>query len=105
LFFFTGDLFKINQVTSHQLLIFLIIVFTTGGLAILFYYYGLKYVSASVSTILELAFPLSAILFEYLLRHNVLSWVQWLGVLILGYGIYKVSSLSRRSETSPAFVN
>lgn len=87
----TGDINNINQINLHQFITFLIIVFSTGGLAIFLYYYGLKQVTASVSTICELAFPLSAILLEYLIRNNLLSWAQWVGVIILIYSIYKVS--------------
>ncbi len=89
----TGSMQAVNQITVHQLITFLIIVFSSGGLAIFLYYYGLKRVTASASTILEMAFPLSAILFEYLLRGNMLSWAQWLGAIVLGYAIYKVARL------------
>ncbi|MBT3689997.1 DMT family transporter [bacterium] len=87
----TGNISNFDQITLHQLLYFLIIVFSSGGLALFFYYYGLKFVTASVSTICELAFPLSAILFEYVIRGNVLSWVQWLGAIVLMYSIYRVT--------------
>ncbi len=88
-----------NQITLHQLFIFLIIVFTTGGLAIFLYYYGLKFITASVSTICELAFPLSAILFEYLIRGNVLTWIQWLGAIVLAYSIYRVTLIHEGRST------
>lgn len=89
----TGNLTNFNQITLHQFLIFLIIVFSSGGAAIFLYYYGLKRVKASASTICELAFPLSAILLEYFIRGNMLSWVQWVGAVLLGYSIYKVARL------------
>ncbi|RJR31585.1 DMT family transporter [Candidatus Parcubacteria bacterium] len=81
----------INQITGSQFIVFLIIALTTGGTAIFLYYYGLKWVSASVSTICELAFPLSAIVLEYLIRGNALNYIQWAGAVILLYAIYKVS--------------
>jgi len=89
----TGNLGAVSQITAHQLATFLIIVFTTGGLAIFLYYWGLKRVTASVSTICELAFPLIAIILEYLIRGNLLSWAQWVGAVVLAYSIYKVSAL------------
>ncbi|MBU4369152.1 DMT family transporter [Patescibacteria group bacterium] len=91
----TGNINNINQINLHQFITFLIIVFSTGGLAIFLYYYGLKQVTASVSSICELGFPVSAILFEYLIRGNVLSWAQWIGAIILGYSIYKVSVMKK----------
>jgi drug/metabolite transporter (DMT)-like permease len=89
----TKNLVNLTQITLHQLLIFFIIVFSTGGVAIFLYYHGLKRVTASVSTICELAFPLTAIILEYLIRGNMLSWVQWLGAVLLGYSIYMVAKL------------
>jgi len=89
----TGNISAINQITLHQLITFLIIVFTSGGLAIFLYYHGLKWVKASSSTIFELAFPLSAVILEYLIRGNMLTWAQWLGAILLGYSIYQVAKL------------
>ncbi|MBX3007861.1 MAG: DMT family transporter [Melioribacteraceae bacterium] len=78
-------------ISSAQWLIFLLIAFTTGGAAIFLYYFGLKRISASVATICELAFPLTALILEYLLRDNYLDIYQWVGVLILIVSILKVS--------------
>ena len=92
----TGSLLQVTQITNQQWLIFWLIVFTTGGLAIFFYYYGLKRVRASISGIAELAFPLSAILLEFLIRGRVLSWSQWIGAIILFIANYKVSLRDRQ---------
>lgn len=91
----TGNIGNFHLINAHQLLIFLIIVFSTGGAAIFLYYHGLKYVTASVSTICELSFPLTAIILEYLLRGNILSLAQWVGVAVLAYSIYKVSVIKK----------
>jgi drug/metabolite transporter (DMT)-like permease len=88
----------ISNITTDQFLIFIIIAFTTGGLAIFLYYYGLKNITASVATICELAFPLTAIILEFVLRDNLLNIVQWVGVAILIFGIYKVTNIDK-SET------
>ncbi len=92
-----GEISHINDVSNKQMLIFLLIAFSTGGPAIFLYYYGLRRITASVSTICELAFPLTAVLLEYLLRGNMLGPVQWLGVFILFAGIIKVSRLQNAS--------
>ncbi len=94
----TGDLPQLASVTSFQWLIFIITVLTTGATAIFLYYWGLKWVTASVSTICELAFPLTAIVLEYLIRGNALSWIQWLGAIILAYAIYRVSVIKQVDE-------
>ncbi len=90
----TGDIPSISEVTDVQWIIFLIIAFTSGGLAIFLYYYGLKRISASVATIAELSFPLTAILLEYMIHDNILDWLQWLGAIILIYSIIRVSKIN-----------
>ena len=82
-----------TNISQTQILIFLLIAFSTGGPAIFLYYYGLKKITASVAAICELAFPLTAIVLEYILRHNILGPVQWFGVIILMFSIYKVTKL------------
>ena len=89
-----GDFSSFNEITSTQWIVFIIIAFTTGGAAIFLYYYGLKKITASVATICELAFPLTAVILEYLLRDNILNAVQWLGVTILFFAIIKVTRYS-----------
>jgi len=90
----TGDISSIGEVTDIQWMIFLIIAFTSGGLAIFLYYYGLKRISASVATIAELSFPLTAILLEYIIHDNILDWVQWIGAILLIYSIIQVSRVN-----------
>ncbi len=85
----------INDITSSQVFIFIIIAFTTGGPAIFLYYYGLKEVSASHSTIYELAFPLTAVILEYFIHDNILSLEQWIGAFVLMFSIYRVTELNR----------
>jgi len=89
----TGDIFSVIEITTKQIIIFLIIAFTTGGAAIFLYYYGLKRISASVASICELAFPLTAVVLEYLVHGNILSPIQWIGTIILLLSILKVSGI------------
>ncbi len=96
-----GELPQISDVTGHQFLIFLLIAFTTGGAAIFLYYYGLKTVTASVATICELAFPLSAVVLEYFLRGNILAPVQWIGVAILMFSILRVTKVNAQKNINP----
>lgn len=89
----TGDISSLGEITTKQIIIFLIIAFTTGGAAIFLYYYGLKKISASVASICELAFPLTAVVLEYFVHGNILSPVQWIGAAILLMSILKVSGI------------
>jgi len=89
----TGDILSLTEITTKQIIIFLIIAFTTGGAAIFLYYYGLKKISASVASICELAFPLTAVVLEYFVHGNILSPVQWIGAAVLLISILKVSGI------------
>lgn len=90
----TGDISGFNEITTKQIIIFLIIAFTTGGSAIFLYYYGLKRISASVASICELAFPLTAVVLDYFVHDNILSPVQWIGTAVLIISILKVSGIN-----------
>lgn len=96
--FLTGNIDAVNEVTTPQWMIFLVIAFLTGGPGIFLYYYGLKHIKASVATIAELAFPLTAVVLEYMVRGNLMGPVQWLGVVILFYSILRVSRLNRTKK-------
>lgn len=90
----SGDFSSVIEITAHQIYIFLIIAFTSGGTAIFLYYYGLRNISASVATICELAFPLTAVGLEYIIRGHLLNWTQWLGVIVLILSITKVTQIN-----------
>ena len=89
----SGTIASTSQISTTQLWVFLIIAFTTGGPAIFLYYYGLKRISASVASICELAFPLTAVVLEYFVHGNLLSPVQWMGAAVLLISILKVSGI------------
>jgi drug/metabolite transporter (DMT)-like permease len=90
----SGTLNSVADVSTKQIYIFILIAFTTGGPAIFLYYYGLKRISASVASICELAFPLTAVILEFVLRDNILGPVQWAGALILLFSILRVTGIT-----------
>lgn len=73
----------ISNVTNENWIIMLIIAVTTGSGAIFLFYYGLKNVRAIIATICELCFPLSAILFDYLINDSKLSPIQWVSAVVM----------------------
>jgi len=91
---FLGQFSDIQNVTETQSIVFIIIAFSSGGLAIFLYYFGLKRITASVATIAEMAFPITAVLLEYILRGNMLGWAQWMGTLILIFSIVRVTRIN-----------
>lgn len=87
----TGTLKYIPSITGFQWSIFALIGITTGSGAIFLYYFGLTRIRAMLATICELCFPVSAILFDYLVNDRVLSLVQWISAVVLIFAILKLS--------------
>ena len=77
---------------------FVVIALTTGGTAIFIYYWGLKRVLASRSTIYEMIFPVSAIVLEFFIHHNILSWGQWLGAIVVLIAITSIVNLKANQK-------
>jgi drug/metabolite transporter (DMT)-like permease len=72
-------------------LIILLICITTGSGAIFIYYYGLRRVRAIIATISELLFPVSAILFDYLINDSVLTTVQLISAAVMVFAIIRLN--------------
>lgn len=84
---------SLGTVTPMHFLVLLGIAVSTGMLALWIYYRGLRTTPASVSTIVELAFPLTAIAIDYVLYGVALAPSQYLAALILLIAMYGVSRL------------
>ncbi|MBN1971145.1 MAG: DMT family transporter [Candidatus Delongbacteria bacterium] len=92
---FMTKLDEFGKITIENLAIFLLIAFTTGTTAIFIYYNGLRRVRASVSTIAELCFPLSAIVFDYLINDKHLTIIQWIAAIMLTAVIVIISKIRK----------
>jgi len=101
-FFFivgTGTTKALTQITIPQFETLLIITFSTGMLALSFYYYGLKKTPARITTLLELVWPASAIFIDYFMYHKFLTPTQIFGVIVLLIAIYQITKpLQKGSE-------
>jgi len=93
---FTGKLGEIVNVTSVNWMIFVIIALTTGSGAIFLFYFGLNKVKAMVSTICELFFPISALVFDYFINGKTLSPIQFVSAGIMILAILEVSYKRKR---------
>lgn len=71
------------------------IALSTGMIALWLYYKGLKNTQAKISTILELAFPLTAVLIDVVIFKNVLAVSQYAAAVVLIFAIYKISNLNK----------
>ncbi|OGE32723.1 hypothetical protein A3D83_04120, partial [Candidatus Daviesbacteria bacterium RIFCSPHIGHO2_02_FULL_41_10] len=77
--------------TNDQWISLILITISTGMVALLIYYYGLKRTPARITTICELVWPASAIFIDYFYFQRGLSATQILGVVVLLFAIYKIT--------------
>lgn len=85
----------IFAVTWPQFGQFVFIALSTGMVALLIYYKGLKTTPVRVSTILELTFPLLAVFIDMVLYKTVLSPLQLGAAAVLLYSMYRISNLNK----------
>ncbi len=83
------------SLTQQQWTSLWLIVFSTGLVGLLIYYYGLKRTPARISSILELIWPASAIFIDYFYFHKSLTFTQLFGVALLLLSIYKVTKFKK----------
>lgn len=93
-----GQTGSLTSVTPTQWGMLLLITCTTGLFALGIYYYGLKRIPAHVSTIIELLFPLSAVVIDYVYFKNPLSLTQIFGGLLLIFSIVNIVRLKESSQ-------
>ena len=79
----TGQYDAINNMTLSHWGFIVLIVLSTGSLALFFYYYGLNKLPASHATLYELFWPLSAVGLDWFIHGNILSLPQWVGAILL----------------------
>jgi drug/metabolite transporter (DMT)-like permease len=93
--FMSGSAGQITHITLDQFKYLVAITFSTGLVALMIYYFGLKRVRASRAAILELAWPASAVLIGYIWLDQHLTWSQGIGALVLTGAIYLIARDSR----------
>ncbi|TAN33536.1 hypothetical protein EPN28_01850 [Patescibacteria group bacterium] len=86
---------SLPSVGAAQWTTLIIIVFTSGAAAMFLYYFGLKKITASVATLCELSWPVSAIILDYYLNGNALSATQILGAAALAAAVTRIVFLHR----------
>ena len=95
----SGSTSAIGSITFDQFKYLVAITFSTGLVALLIYYFGLKRVKASRAAILELAWPASAVLIGYIWLDQGLTWSQGIGALILTGAILLIARDLRDTVT------
>ena len=82
------------QLETSQVIRLIIIALSTGMVALWIYYKGLQKTEVKVATILELMFPLTAVLIDVIYFKNVLSFSQYLAAFVLLLAVYRLSLLN-----------
>lgn len=81
----------IAQVTQKQLIDLLTIAVSTGMVALVIYYQGLKRTNASTATVLELFFPTVAVIIDSFVYKTSLSPVQFAAGFVLLFAAWKIA--------------
>jgi len=71
------------NISYYQWRSLLLIVLSSGSLALFIYYYGLKYLPASHTSLYELTWPLSAVFLDWIIRGRFLTISQFIGASLL----------------------
>lgn len=77
-----------------------LITCSTGLVALGLYYYGLQRTKARITTICELVWPASAVLIDYFYFHKGLSITQFVGIAVLLFAIYQVTTTQGKKDAS-----
>jgi drug/metabolite transporter (DMT)-like permease len=87
---------KLPEVAGSQWWRLIAIAFSSGMIALWIYYRGLKSTKASVSTIVELIFPLTAVIIDIFLYNSVLAPSQYLAAAVLLVAVYQVARQNKQ---------
>lgn len=86
---------KLLTVTWFQFVQFIFIALSTGMVALLIYYKGLKTTPVRISTILELTFPFIAVLIDVVIYKTILSPIQIIAAVILLFAMYQTTRFQK----------
>lgn len=92
-----GHIGDFTLVTPRNWLFVVLIGLTTGSGAIFLYYYGLRNVKASISTFLELLYPITAVVLDYFVNHTKYSIVQWIAASVMLFAIVMLNVNSKKT--------
>jgi drug/metabolite transporter (DMT)-like permease len=95
---FVPDANAVSSVTGSDLRAIVALALVPGLLALLSYYRGLRFTPASMATLAELAFPLTATTLNYFVFGTTLTPTQWVGVALLAGTITMMSLVSQRGR-------
>lgn len=93
-----GKTGSLGAMTILQWKYLIAITLSTGLVALVIYYYGLQKILASRSTILELAWPISAVVIGFFVLDEKMTVTQWVGSIVLLATMYGVVLEAKKIE-------
>ncbi len=100
--FVLGGSHSVLALTPIQWRFIALITLSTGFVALAIYYFGLKRVPASRSAILELTWPLSALITGYAFLHQTLNASQAIGAVVLLGTVILIARDAQKTEKTNA---
>ena len=74
---------------THKEVIFILIMgFVIFGISKMLWYLGLKRLDVSKASAISMSYPAFSILFAFILFHEVPGTYQWIGMTVIGIGLY-----------------
>ncbi len=87
----SGSAGALGSITLSEFKYLVAITFSTGMVALLIYYFGLKRILASRAALIELTWPLSAVIVGYIWLDQGLTLTQGIGAIVLTGSIYLIA--------------
>ena len=97
-----GRLGEVSTASGKDWLYVFIIAVLAGYISLFIYYKGLQNTKASIATLCELAFPLAAVVVNWIFLDATLEFGQIAGSVVLLYAITKLSIVNAESTNEPA---
>ncbi|MFH0890912.1 MAG: EamA family transporter [Candidatus Liptonbacteria bacterium] len=93
-----GQMKSLQAPSPSQFGLFALIAVSTGMVALWIYYRGLKFTQAKITTLLELAFPLTGIAIDWIIYKTVLFPGQYFAGAVLIWAMQRISVLNREVD-------
>ena len=90
-----GNLGELGKASSKDWIYVFIIAILAGFVSLFIYYRGLRFTKASIATIGELAFPVSAVAVNWIFLDAKLDFMQIVGSLILLLAVWMLSDINQ----------
>lgn len=95
----SGTTVQLMEINGSQLLRFALIALSTGMVAMVIYYKGLALVEAKIATLLELLFPVTAVIIDAVVFKTTLVPSQYLAAMVLLFSAYRLGMLKSERQT------